>query len=132
MNMKIAVLLGSVAAFACAEQITFSHMADASAGEWLGNGLIVVASDEDNLLRVYKLPQGGAPVATWDAAPHMALAKKSPEMDVEGSDKIGDTIYWITSHTPNKDGKSRPNRRRFFATRVQLKDGLPEIGRAHV
>ena len=125
MNMKIAVLLGSVAMLAHAEPVTFSHMADASAGEWLGNGLIVVANDEDNLLRVYKLPQGGAPVATWDAAPHMTLAKKSPEMDIEGSAKIGDTIYWITSHAPNKDGKPRPNRKRFFATRIHIKDGLP-------
>lgn len=126
MNLKLAVALGCLAAaFACAEPITFSHMADASAAEWLGNDLVVVASDEDNLLRVYKLPQGGAPVATWDVAPHMALAKKSPEMDIEGSAKIGDTIYWITSHASNKDGKLRPNRRRFFATRVQLKAGMP-------
>ena len=125
MNLKITFLFGSAALFAHAEPITFSHMADASAGEWLGNDLIVVANDEDNLLRVYKLPQGNAPVATWDVAPHMALAKKSPEMDIEGAAKIGDTIYWITSHSPNKDGKPRPNRRRFFATRVQFKDGMP-------
>ena len=125
MNLKLAFLLGSLALFAHAEQITFSHMADASAGEWLGQDFIVVANDEDNALRVYKLPQGGAPVMAWDVAPHMALAKKSPEMDIEGSAKIGDTIYWITSHAPNKEGKPRPNRKRFFATRVQIKDGLP-------
>ena len=105
--------------------VTFTHMADASAGEWLGHGLFVAASDEDNVLRVYRLPQGGAPVAAWDLSPLMALDKKSPEMDIEGSAKIGDVIYWITSHAPNKEGKPRPNRRRFFATRVAATNGIP-------
>jgi hypothetical protein len=125
MRLKIALSLGCVGLLAHAARITFTHMADASAGEWLGECLIVVANDEDNLLRVYRLPQGGAPVAAWNVAPHMALAKESPEMDIEGSAKIGDTIYWITSHTPNKKGKPRPNRKRFFATRVTVKDGAP-------
>ena len=105
--------------------IIFTHTADASAGEWLGDGLIVVGSDEDSVLRVYRLSQGGAPVATWDAAPWLNLAKKSPETDIEGSAKIGDTIYWITSHAPNKNGKPRPNRKRFFATRVTVTNGVP-------
>jgi hypothetical protein len=129
MSLKAALSLSlgcaGLLAWADPAPITFTHMADASAGEWLGNGLVVIANDEDNLLRVYRLPQGGAPIATWDAAPHMALVKKSPELDIEGSAKIGDTIYWITSHAPNKEGKPRPNRKRFFATRVTVKDGLP-------
>lgn len=105
--------------------LAWSQMADASAGEWLGHGLFVAASDEDNVLRVYPLQQCGAPVATWDAAPEMALLKKAPEMDIEGSAKINDTIYWITSHAPNKDGKPRPNRKRFFATRIAVTNGTP-------
>lgn len=102
-------------------------MADASAGEWLGGGLVVAANDEDNVLRVYRVPQGGAPVATWDLSPHMALEGKSPEMDIEGSALVGGTIYWITSHAPNKEGKPRPNRKRFFATRATVKEGVPEF-----
>ena len=107
------------------ETLTFTHMADASAGEWLGNGLVVVGDDESNLLCVYRLPQAGAPVAVCDVSPWMKLEKKSREMDIEGSAKIGDTIYWITSHAPNKEGKPRPNRKRFFATRVTLSEGRP-------
>ncbi len=125
MFRTLALWLGCAGLLAHAEPITFTHMADASAGEWLGAGLFVAASDEDNVLRVYRLPQGGAPVAEWDASPHLALEKKSPEMDIEGSAKIGDVIYWITSHAPNKDGKPRPNRKRFFATRVSLTNGVP-------
>jgi len=110
-----------------AEPIVFTHMADASAGEGLGDGLIVVASDEDNVLRVYRLPQGGAPVAACDLSPWMALDAHSPEMDIEGSARIGDTIYWITSHAPNKNAKPRPNRRRLFATRVAISNGVPSF-----
>lgn len=109
------------------EPIAFTHMADASAGEWLGDNLFVAASDEDNVLRVYRLPQGGAPIATWDASPWMALDKKKPEMDIEGSAKIGDTVYWITSHAPNREGKPRPNRKRFFATRISVTNGTPSF-----
>jgi hypothetical protein len=125
MRLKLALALGGAAWLTHAETVTFTHMADASAGEWLGGGLFVAASDEDNTLRVYRFPQGGAPVAAWDVSPQLALAKKSPELDIEGSAKIGDTVYWITSHAPNKDGKPRPNRRRLFATRVTVADGVP-------
>jgi len=107
------------------DALRFTHAADASAAEGLGGGLVVVANDEDNVLRVYRLPAGGAPVAAWDAGPRMALSEKSPEMDIEGSAKIGDTIYWITSHAPNKEGKPRLNRRRFFATRVTVTNDTP-------
>ena len=105
----------------------FTHMADASAGEWLGEDLFVAASDEDNALRVYRLTQGGAPVAEWDASPWMGLERKSPEMDIEGSATINGTIYWITSHAPNKEGRPRPNRKRFFATRVTVTNGVPSF-----
>jgi len=110
-----------------AAPIHFTHMADASAGESVGHDLIVVANDEDNLLRVYRLPDGGAPITAWDLSPYMALEKKSPEMDIEGSARIADTIYWITSHAPNKQGKARPNRKRFFATRIRLEKGQPRF-----
>ena len=101
-------------------------MADASAAEWLGDGLLVVGNDEDNTLRVFGLG-GGAPVASWDVSPGMGLAKKAPEMDIEGSAKIGNTVYWITSHAPNKEGKPRPNRKRFFATCITVTNGIPSF-----
>lgn len=125
MFRALSICLGVAALCAGAEPLTFSHMADASAGEALGNGLFVAANDEDNLLRVYRLEQGGAPAAVWDLSPHMALQEKFPEMDIEGAARIGDTIYWITSHAPNKEGKPRPNRKRFFATRITVAEGRP-------
>lgn len=127
MFKSAAIGLGCACLSAQAAPYTFSHMADASAGEWLGGGLFVAANDEDNVLRVYRLPQGGAPVAELDISTQMGLEKKSPEMDIEGSAQVGDTIYWITSHAPNREGKPRPNRKRFFATRVKATEGAPAL-----
>ena len=110
---------------ATASPIVCTHMADASTGEWLGNGLFVAANDEDNHLRVYRLPNGGAPLLEWDASAALRLEPDHPEMDIEGSARIGDTLYWITSHAPNRTGKPRPNRRRLFATALSLQDGRP-------
>ena len=46
---------------------------------------------------------------------------KEPEADLEGATRIGDDIYWITSHGQNKNGKNRPSRHRLFATAVAQK-----------
>jgi len=43
-----------------------------------------------------------------------------PEADIEGAAKVGNRVYWITSHGRNKDGKPRPNRYRFFATDIDV------------
>lgn len=127
-------ILATVLAVSCrparAETLTFTYLADASAGEWLGGGFFVAASDEDNALRIYRVPEGGAPLASWDPSALLALDGKSPELDIEGSARVGDTIYWITSHAPNKEGKPRPNRRRFFATRFTAAAGAPRFALA--
>ena len=44
------------------------------------------------------------------------------EADIEGATRIGDHIYWITSHGTNREGKPRPSRHRLFATEVKVAD----------
>ena len=39
----------------------------------------------------------------------------------KGQPGVGDRVYWIGSHSANKEGKPRPNRRRLFATMVETK-----------
>jgi len=46
-----------------------------------------------------------------------------PESDIEACTRVGDLIYWITSHSRNKKGKWRNSRYRFFATKVIREDG---------
>ena len=95
-----------------------SGMSGASAAIFLDAGRVVVASDEDNRLRVYDPSASQPAITAWDASPWLNLSGRNPECDLEGAARVGSKIYWIGSHGRNKDGKYRSNRHRFFATEV--------------
>ena len=58
----------------------------------------------------------------WDANLGIDPEGKHPETDIEGAAVLGKTVYWITSHGRNKEGKWRTNRHRFFGMTV-ARDG---------
>jgi hypothetical protein len=95
-----------------------SGMSGASAAIFLDAGRVVVASDEDNRLRVYDPSASQPAITAWDASPWLRLSGRNTECDLEGAARVGNRIYWIGSHGRNKEGKYRPNRHRFFATEV--------------
>ncbi len=116
--------LGSAAGFAGTPAITICRgMCDASAVVPLNDELFVVADDEDNILRVYSRTQGGAPLQTLELSSFLRVDPKSPEADLEAAAPLGDRVYWITSHAPNKNGKARASRKRFFATTLSVSNG---------
>ncbi|MBN2269658.1 MAG: DUF3616 domain-containing protein [Sedimentisphaerales bacterium] len=92
---------------------------DASAAVALGEDMFVMADDENNILRVYKIG-GDSPVYSYDMTEFLKIESDHPEADIEGATKVGRRVYWITSHGRNKDGKVRPNRYRFFATDIDV------------
>lgn len=102
-------------------------MSGASAAIFLDATQVVVASDEDNRLRVYDPEASGPAITAWDASPWLRLSGHSPECDLEGAARVGSRIYWIGSHGRNKDGKYRPNRQRFFATEVENTPKGPKL-----
>lgn len=95
--------------------IVFRGSSDASAAVALTETFFVVADDENNILRVYDRTHPGLPVCTYDLSPYLQPDDDGPEADIEGATRVGNRIYWITSHSRNKDGKMRPSRYRFFA-----------------
>ena len=99
---------------------TYRGASDASAGVALNEDMFLVADDENNTLRVYTFRGEAFPVASCDLNAFLRLTPDHPEADIEGAAKVGDLVYWISSHGRNKDGKPRPNRYRFFATRVTV------------
>lgn len=114
--------------------IHYRGMCDASAVVTLGASHFVVADDEDNILRIYRRENGGLPVRAIDFARFLSVNPRSPEADIEGAARIGDRIYWITSHGRNKNGKQRFNRHRFFATTVVENSGgfdIKPVGRPY-
>jgi hypothetical protein len=98
----------------------------------IGKNMLIVADDENNVLRVYKTTKGGLPLFSYDLTEFLDIEPEHQEADIEGSTSIDRRIYWITSHGRNKNGKMRPNRYRFFATTVKIDDGnisINSVGR---
>ena len=92
---------------------------DASAAAALDGEHFVAASDENSVLRVYGRQRGGPPLQSIDLARFLGVSVTSSETDIEGAARIGDRIYWISSHGRDKDGNVDLARYRFFATEVR-------------
>jgi hypothetical protein len=110
---------------------TYSEMCDASAAVALDENHFAVADDEGNTLRVYKKGEA-APKHEFAVGKFLGNSKKN-ESDLEGAARIGDRIYWISSHGRNKDGEDAPHRQRFFATDIEGKKGrkLAPVGKPY-
>lgn len=104
---------------------TYKTMCNASAAVAIGDGLFVVADDEDKdptLLRLYRTGQGGEPLDEHRIHPEILDLEKheDKEVDIEAAAQVGDLVYWIGSHSATKHGDKAPNRRRLFATRLTV------------
>jgi hypothetical protein len=123
----------------------------------VGGGFFVVADDEEKppvTLRLYRSGQGGKAVGegTIPSAAVAPVDDGHPELDLEGSTRIGPLAYWIGSHgaAEGKAGKGmkkeeagpigepRPNQQRLFATTLGVRaDGktmaltVEPVGRAY-
>src|SRR5262245_37303240 len=107
--LLITVLLGSAASAQVQPKIIkYSEMCDASAAVPVGPTLFVVANDEDNQLRVYRRDRPSGPIFSSDLTAFLKPDPKHPEADIEGATRLGDLIYWITSHGTNEEHKPRP------------------------
>src|SRR5262249_47165299 len=85
----------------------------------------VVASDEINTLYVYR--RGHADPVTVVELHKFLDTKKDKESDLEGAARIGNRVYWISSHGTNSDGEQQDRRRRLFATDITSEAGGPSV-----
>lgn len=109
--------------------IVFRGMCDASAAVAVDEQQFIVADDEQNVFCLYRLDQPQQPAARVDWQHHLQIAPgdEHPEADIEGAARLGNEIFWISSHGRNRDGKWRPNRHRLFAMSVQAGEQGPAI-----
>ncbi|MBL8339717.1 MAG: DUF3616 domain-containing protein [Rhodoferax sp.] len=109
---------------------------DGSALVALGGGLVLVASDENNVVRLVDLGAAVPEVrAEFDLGPLLRpeLNRKGrpKEADLEAAARVGDVIYWIGSHGRDRGGDAEPSRQRLVATRWDSSSRqLLPIGRA--
>jgi hypothetical protein len=107
--------------------VYFKGVCDASAAESLTDEWIAVADDEDNAIRVYSRREGGRPLLVRDLSAYLRVERRSPEADLEGAARMGDRIYWISSHGRNAKGRFRPNRGQLFATTGTVTNGVIDV-----
>jgi len=127
MKRLISAVLWCAVLAAQPQTVHFTGCCDASAAIAVSDDLFVVANDEDNILRAYSRERLGRPVGTADLTAFLNPGKKSPEVDIEGGARMGDRIYWISSHGRNAKGKERESRHRLFATAVVVTNGAVEL-----
>ena len=112
-SIKSVVLGGAVTAVLCtagvaAGPVRYEGLCEASAAVALDDTRFAVASDDLEVLTVYERGKA-APVAT---------VPLDDVTDIEAAARIGDTIFWLTSHSLNKDGEDKKKRKQLFATTV--------------
>lgn len=121
MNVRIlSVVLGLAVAGSAAAQtfertiVLFPGLCEPSAAMALGSGRFVVADDEEEDLRAYSTGR----FSGFEDVEISELPGLNNTADIEGATQIGDTFYWINSHSRNRRGQDRPERRRLFAVRI--------------
>jgi len=107
--------------FTCENELKHFGACDASGSVALfDTKYLVVANDEDNILRVYDSTSSGKPLASIDINNYFTNNPKGREVDIEAATILNGAIYYITSHGRNKNGKERPERRNLFANQFTV------------
>lgn len=86
------------------------------------NDAFVAACRDDNVLRVYARNGSAKPLASLDLSGFLQV-EGGASARIEGAARMGDRIYWITSHARDEQGVIRPERYRFFATTIDRSGG---------
>jgi len=106
----------------------YTLMCDASAAAWTAGDSFVVADDENSVLRIYSASRPGPPTASVDLSAFLGGKGKNAETDIEGAARVGDLIYWVTSHERPSGRGAKSLKHRFFATRVASAGALEPVG----
>lgn len=127
------------------EVMHFGSMCGASAAITLDDERVILGNDDDNLIRTYDIVEPQALEVKDDAGkvdPKRVRVHRPRAVQnlykflkvnqfsrrnfsaIEGA-AVGDGfVFWTGSHARRHDGENRPNRRRFFATRIVNVAGL--------
>jgi hypothetical protein len=130
-RLLLTALLASSASLVSAfvEEHRHSGICDASGVVAISNDAFAVADDELNRLLIYNLHTSGPEESSLELSDFLGLhqqtdntknkpRKMTKEADLEGAARVGDVVYWISSHGRNRKGKRVEARMRFFATKI--------------
>lgn len=103
----------------------YKGMCDASAAVALDEKTFIVASDENNDLRIYGKNNSEElqRIKLSEVFKGKISDGNNLEIDIEGATRLGDKIFWTGSHGASKTGKPRPSRQRLFAVKISRDGG---------
>ena len=98
-------------------------VSDASTAVAIDSQFMLVGDDENQVLRIFSRSNSGPAIVQFDLNPFLGLMDfyddgTPREIDLEGSTRVGDRLYWIGSHSHSRDFDVRTNRARLFATQL--------------
>ena len=98
-----------------------TYACDGSAAFAVDTNLMFVGDDENQVIRLYERNASGAPLAGFNFTTNLNLTElygdgTPKEMDIEGSTRVGNRIFWIGSESNADPGDPHPNRNRVFAS----------------
>jgi hypothetical protein len=96
-------------------------MCEASAAVAVGPNHFLVADDEDSI----GLYERNTPKPVWIEKLKTVFGVKVS--DLEGAAAIGNRVYWVTSHSLNKDGEDKDQRRLLLAAEIVGEGGKATI-----
>ncbi|MBK8001438.1 MAG: DUF3616 domain-containing protein [Verrucomicrobia bacterium] len=106
-----------------------SGVSDSSTAIPIDANWMIIGDDENQVLRYYSRTRSGGPVAVKDMNPFLNIVDfyddgTPREVDIEGSTRVGNRIYWIGSHSrlqrPGTNQSRAPLRHRHLRHRHQL------------
>lgn len=107
----------SAASQATATTRHYTGTGDGSTALGIDASYMLVGDDENQTIRLFHRTKSGLPFSSFDFSSVLNLTD-GKEVDIEGSIRTGNRIYWIGSQSNNEDGEARPSRNRLFATTV--------------
>jgi hypothetical protein len=115
------------------KELQHYEICDSSGAVALGEQHFLVADDEDNILRVYQSNISGKPVLRIDINNYFTNNPDKSEVDIEGATEIDGIIYWITSHTRNKNGRFKQERHQLFANKLKSSNekAFEQVGKSY-
>lgn len=94
----------------------YSETSSTSASVSVGGGYMILASDENNTIGLYKERESGPPVRTWNFDSELPFGATA--INIHGVARAGNTLYFVGGFDNTKGGEAQPARNTMFSVRI--------------
>lgn len=120
-------LINYAASAAAATTRYHTGTGDGSTAIGIDANYMLVPDDENQAIHLFHRTKSGYPFRSFDFSSVLNLTD-GKEVDIEGSLRTGNRIFWIGSQSNNDNGEAQPSRNRVFATTVNSTGNTTYLG----